>query len=226
MTHDEIARKYLGKPYADCGKYEAMRVENALAMIEHNYRGDGLQGCLAELFTCGNKSSKAWVAGVNENDGNIRWRTEDGRTDRKPIERKTNGGRLGGFYEKEVVDGCYVRHTTIRAKSRAKVQFIVYSMDFQATVVKSKKNPNGGKVRRQVEAKVIPVGVFLDFLEANKLIKSTNGKNPEPAIQVNSQLLYQAVNAWPIPYDPNLTYCADDFEGLALEVPPKQEWKK
>ena len=220
-----IAKKYLRKPFADCGKYEQIRVRQAQTMILCDYKGDGLRGCLAELFTCGRTARKFGVAGVNENDGYIRFlNTTSGKLDRVPIERKTNGGRLGMFYEKEFVDGCYIRHTSVRSKNRVPVQYIVYSMDYYAPVAKSKKNPNGGKVHREVPAKVIPISVFLDFLEENKLIKSTNGVNPEPAVQVSSAKLYWALLDWPIDYDPALIYRADDFEGLRLEVPPKELW--
>lgn len=226
MTHDEIARKYLGKAYADCGKNDALRVDKAYAMIACNYKGDGLWGCIAELFTCGRLSRKDSVSGVNENDSTIRFREASGRIRYIPIERKTNGGRLGMFYENTLEDGCYIRHTTVRSKERIPVSVIVYSMDTMVAVAKSKKNPNGGKVQRIVEPVVIPVSVFLDFLEENGLLKSTNGKNPEPAIQVSSMLLYQALKDWPVVYDRTKTYSADDFEDLVLTVPPKDLWVK
>ena len=226
QTHEEISMHYLNKPFADCGKYEKIRVERAYSMIQNGYKGDGLWGCVAELFTCGRRSRKEWVAGVNENDSNIRFARKDGEIAYIPIESKTNGGRLGMFYEAEVEKGCYIRHTSVRNRSKVPVSMIVYSMDTWVAIAKSKANPNGGKVHRVVEPKVIPVTVFLDFLEENKLLKSTNGPSPEPAIQVTSMKLYQALQAWPIPYDRTVTYCADDFEDLALEVPPKGEWVK
>ena len=224
-THEEIAQTYLRKTYAECGKLERVRVDKAFAMIQNNYRGDGLWGCVAELFTCGRLGRKDSVAGVNENDANIRWLADSGLTDRKPVERKTNGGRLGSFYEKEVVDGCYVRHTSVRAKNRVPVEYIVYSMDTWVSIAKSKGCPGGGKEHRVIEPRVIPVSVFLDFLEANKALKSTNGTNPEIAIQVTSAKLFRALGAWPITYKPEYTYRASDFEDLILEVPAdKKEW--
>lgn len=225
-THEEISMHYLSKPYAECGKYEKVRVDRAFSMIQNGYKGDGLWGCVAELFTCGRLSRKEWVAGVNENDSNIRFLRENGEITYIPIERKTNGGRLGMFYDTEVEDGCYIRHTSVRSKNKIPVAMIVYSMDTMVAIAKSKANPNGGKVHRMVEPKVIPAAIFLDFLEENHLLKSTNGKMPEPAIQVSSMKLYQALQAWPIPYDRTKTYRADDFEDLILEVPPKGEWVK
>lgn len=195
MTAQEIALTFCGHSYDDCTKQDKKRIAIALKMIEDDYKGDGLFGCLIELFACSEKSPKMKVSAQGEKDSRIRYRNGKGNIDYVPVEVKTNGGRV------ESMSGSYT------------IYCLAYTQKHKA----SKKS--GGvdwEERRVIKPVVIPTKLFLEFLESIGAIKSTNGTHPEKAIQASSKKLYEALAAWPIVYDRKATYCADDFEDLTL----------
>lgn len=83
---------------------------------------------------------------------------------------------------------------------------------------KAGKNTPAREEKRVINPVLIPTQIFLAALDFFKATKSTNGRNPEEAIQVSSKKFYEWLKEWPIPYEPNNHYTAEDFEGLGLEV--------
>ncbi len=67
---------------------------------------------------------------------------------------------------------------------------------------------------RHVDPVIMPTDTFLALLVSCNAIKSTNGTNPEPAIQVSSKRLFERLLDWPIPYEPDTVYTPDDFDGV------------
>jgi hypothetical protein len=105
---------------------------------------------------------------------------------RYKAERKTNGGRIGALLAKNAP------------------KYVVYSMDVC--------NSGTSNQRRYVEPKVMRTDLFLAILEDCNAIKSTNGKNAEPAIQVTSKMLYMIMQEYEVTYDPAGRYTADQFD--------------
>jgi hypothetical protein len=195
MSAEELAMSFTGKHYDACTKQDKERIAIAIKWIEEDYKGDGLLGCLIELFACSEKSPKMQVSAQGKADSRIRFRNSNGNIDYIPIEVKTNGGRVAHM------SGAYT----------------VYCLAFTQKYKPSKANNwQGAEERRIIKPVVIPTKLFLNYLYNNGIVKSTNGKQPEPAIQCSSKKLYEALQAWPIPYDRTKTYCADDFEDLSL----------
>ena len=113
-----------------------------------------------------------------------------------PAERKTNGGRIGSLRKADAP------------------RFVVYSMDWTMHH-KAGKKTEAYDERREIDPVLIPTAVFLAALDRFNATKSTNGKNPEEAIQVSSKKFFEWLLDWPIPYVPGTVYTEDDFEGLA-----------
>lgn len=149
-----------------------------------NENDDGAFGRIVELSSHTEKSRKTRVSKQGEKDTSIKF-SVNGKTRYIAAEVKTNGGRIEGLYSPNAP------------------KFVIYSMN----VCNSLATYNTSK-------KVFPTAVFLEMLETLNAIKSTNGTNPERAIQAVSKKLYTAVSDWSIEYNPNATYTADDFEGL------------
>lgn len=195
MSADEVAVSFTGKHYEFCTKQDKERIAIALEWIANDYRGDGLLGCLIELFACSEKSPKKRVSAQGKADSRIRFRNSNGNIDYIPVEVKTNGGRI------ENMSGSYT----------------IYCLAVTQKHKGSKKT--GGmdwEERRLVKPVVIPTALFLSYLEQIGATKSTNGTHPQKAIQCSSKKLYEALSGWVIPYDRTKTYCTDDFEGLEL----------
>lgn len=104
---------------------------------------------------------------------------------RYTAECKTNGGRIGHLYEKNAP------------------KYVVYSMDVC--------NAGTSHLRRQISQIVIRTDKFLAILEECGAIKNTNGKQPEPAIQVTSKALFIALDSYPLKYDSSRKYTESDF---------------
>ena len=195
MSAEDIACAFAGKSLSDCTKQDQKRVNIALQWIAEDYKGDGLFGCIIELFACSERSPKQSVSTQNKKDTYIRFRNGNGNIDYIPAEVKTNGGRIGNM------------------SGRYTIYMLAYTQKHKG----SKKS--GGldwEERRLVKPVVIPTKLFIDFLYTIGAVKSTNGKNPEPAIQASSKVLYEALQGWCIPYKRTSIYSADDFEGLEL----------
>jgi hypothetical protein len=104
---------------------------------------------------------------------------------RYKAERKTNGGRVGELYGKKPP------------------KFVVYSMDVC--------NSGTGQLRRVIAPIVMTTIQFKAILEDCNALKSTNGKNPEIAIQVTSKALFIALSDYTLTYDPARQYTTEDF---------------
>ena len=149
-----------------------------------NASDSGAFGRIVELASHTTKSRKNRVGKQGEKDTSIKFAV-NGKVRYIAVEVKTNGGRIESLFAPNAP------------------KFVIYSM----SVSNSLATYNTTK-------KVFPTAVFLDMLETLGAIKSTNGKNPERAIQAVSKKLYNAVNDWVIEYDPDATYTTDDFDGL------------
>lgn len=104
---------------------------------------------------------------------------------RYAAECKTNGGRIGSLYGKNAP------------------QFVVYSMDIC--------NAGTSNIRREIKQVVMKTTMFIAIVEGCGAVKNTNGKQPEPAIQVTSKKLFEALERYTLRYDPNRRYSEMDF---------------
>lgn len=195
MGAEEIAIAFCGCDYEACTKQDKARIAIALEWIATDYRGDGLLGCLIELFACAEKSPKKRVSAQGKADSRIKFRNSNGNIDYIPVEVKTNGGRI------ENMSGSYT----------------IYCLAVTQKHKGSKKtNGQEWEERRIIKPVVIPTKLFLSYLQSIGATKSTNGAHPQTAIQCSSKKLYEALLDWPIEYNRKAVYCADDFEGLEL----------
>ena len=151
-----------------------------------NEKDSGRFGRIEELLSARSKSRKNRVAEQGKVDNYIK---VDGKY--IPVESKTNGGRI-----ESLVNG------------KNAPAFVVYTLDIEM------KHKNG--TERRFAKKVIPTKLFVDFLLNNGLTKSTNGNNPETAIQCSSKKLFIALLNYPIDFIENYDYTAEDFDGLEL----------
>lgn len=171
-------------------KYEKIRIaeiERHTLNIEHD---DGAQGRIFELECASAGSRKTRVSVQGKADVFIKY--ERGNY---AAECKTNGGRIANL-----------------RKCNAP-KFVIYRLDF-VQKHKASKTRGAWEEVRHIDAVLIPTAVFLAALDRFGATKSTNGKNPEEAIQPSSKKFYEWLLDWPIPYTPGLHYTADDFEGL------------
>lgn len=152
---------------------------------------DGANGRIFELECASIHSRKVRVSGQNEPDVHIKY--ERGA---RPAECKTNGGRIGSLYAKDAP------------------AFVIYRLDWVQHRKPTKAKPNGFCVSVYVEPKIIPTALFLAKLAEFGAIKSTNGTNPEPAIQVSSKKWHEWLASYPVNYDSARRYTASDFENL------------
>ena len=151
-----------------------------------NSEDDGRFGRIEELLNARSKSRKSRVSAQGKTDNYIKI---DGRY--YDAESKINGGRIESLLN---VHG--------------RPAFVIYTLDI---VVKHKDT-----TERRYAKKVIPTALFINFLINNGLTKSTNGKNPEMAIQCSSKKLFTALLNYPIDFIPDYEYSAEDFDGLEL----------
>ncbi len=171
-------------------KYQAMReaeIARHLANAEHD---DGARGRAFELACASAYSRKTRVAKQGQADVYIKFGRGTVRA-----EVKTNGGRIEGL------------------RSASAPRFVIYRLRF-VQKHKAGKNTEAWDEVREIDPVLIPTAVFLAALDRFHATKSTNGKNPEEAIQVSSKKFFEWLLDWPIPYSPDLRYTEDDFEGL------------
>ena len=151
---------------------------------------DGALGRVFELECASKYSRKTKVSIQGKADVYVKF--EKGSV---PAECKTNGGRIANL-----------------RKANAP-KFVIYKLDF-VQKHKASKSREAWEEVRHIDPVIIPTAVFLNALDRFGATKSTNGKNPEEAIQVSSKKLYEWLLDWCIPYNPDYRYTADDFEGL------------
>ena len=171
-------------------KYQAVRaceIARHAANIGHD---DGAEGRIFELSCASTYSRKTRVAKQGQADVFIHF--ERGNV---AAECKTNGGRIESL-----------------RKSNAP-RFVIYRLRFVQKHKASKTAPAWEELR-EIDPVLIPTEIFLAALDRFGATKSTNGKNPEEAIQPSSKKFFEWLLDWPIPYEPGLHYTAEDFEGL------------
>lgn len=168
-------------------KIRQAEIERHAANIGHD---DGAKGRIFELECASHASRKIRVAKQGQADvfvkiGNGKYKAEC----------KTNGGRIEGLYAKNAP------------------RYVIYRLEFTQKH-KSSKSREAWEELRYIPAVLIPTNLFLAKLEQFGAIKSTNGKNPELAIQVSSKRWYEWLMDYPVIYDPEFVYAEWDFEGL------------
>lgn len=175
-------------------KTSTARAAEMLRHLSNAGHDSGAYGRIAELASHTDKSRKVKVATQGKADTSIKLEV-NGKVRYVPAEVKTNGGRIA----------------SLMAKGAPK--YVVYSLDF-VQKHKASKSRDAWEEERHIDPVVIPTATFLEMLAKCNAIKSTNGANPEPAIQVSSKRLYEILLDWPIPYEPDTVYTPDDFDGL------------
>lgn len=175
---------------------DAKRLEKAWAMYVIDYKGDGCMGCVAEILSATTGSKKETVSNAGRTDCHFMFRTESGAIVPVTAERKTNGGRL------KTLESEFSRAEEINGR------FVVYSMDVC--------NAGTSYLRRHVDAVVIPRKLFIEKLNELGAIKAINkkGKLDGFGIQVSNKPFFEWLSDWPVVYDRNAVYSADDFDGL------------
>lgn len=171
-------------------KYQAIRAAEIERHTANANRDDGAMGRVFELECASAYSRKTRVSKQGQADLYIKY----GRGTVK-AECKTNGGRIESLRQPDAP------------------RFVVYRMHF-VQKHKAGKHTEAYDEVREIDPVLIPTAVFLAALDRFGATKSTNGKNPEEAIQVSSKKFFEWLLDWPIPYEPNLRYTEDDFEGL------------
>lgn len=173
-------------------KYQTMR---ASEIARHTANADhdcGWWGRVKELEYASENSRKTRVSKQGQADifvhiGSIKVNI--------PAEVKTNGGRIESLRKPNAP------------------RYVVYTMRY-IQKHKAGKHTEAYEELREIDPVLIPTAVFLAALDRFGATKSTNGKNPEEAIQVSSKKFFEWLLDWPIPYEPGTVYTEDDFEGL------------
>lgn len=171
-------------------KYEKMRQAEIARHYANRAHDDGAIGRIKELQRAGKNSRKTRVSKQGQVDDYINY-----NGGHYAAESKINGGRIGALRDANAP------------------KFVIYSLDF-VQKHKACKSRGAWEEIRHVDDVLIPTAVFLAALDRFGATKSTNGRNPEEAIQVSSKKFYEWLLDWPIPYEPGLKYTSDDFEGL------------
>ena len=183
--------------------YDAKRKAKAVDLVTLNYNrvssgqalDSGLYGKVKELLSHDSKSTITRVQAQSRNDAYI---IVDGK--RKPLEVKTNGGRVASLYK-------------LNAKARVN-RYIFYTLDFTVKAGKPKKDGSRKPEEHRYFSGVMTVAKFIEILEATKATKviGHNDSDKELAIQSDSKKLYKALLASEaIEYNPNWEYFSEDF---------------
>ena len=183
--------------------YDAKRKAKALDIVQVNLDkvknglpiDSGMYGKVKELTSHDSKSTITRVQAQNHNDAYI---IIDGK--RKPLEVKTNGGRVASLYK-------------LNAKARAN-RYIAYTLDFTVKAGKPRKDGTCKPEEHRYFSGVMTVAKFIEILETTKATKiiGHNESDREVAIQSDSKKLYKAlVESNAIEYNPNWEYFSEDF---------------
>ena len=183
--------------------YDAKRKAKALDIVQVNLDkaknglpiDSGMYGKVKELTSHDSKSTITRVQAQSRNDAYI---IVDGK--RKPLEVKTNGGRVASLYK-------------LNVKARAN-RYIFYTLDFTVKAGKPKKDGTCKPAEHRYFSGVMTVAKFIEILEATKATKviGHNDSDKELAIQSDSKKLYKALLASEaIEYNPNWEYFSEDF---------------
>lgn len=171
-------------------KYEKLRKENMARYRENIGHDSGAYGRIFEL-ECASANSRKTHVGLN-GEADLYVKFERGTV---KAECKTNGGRIEALY------------------SAKAPKFVIYRLDLTIKH-KAGKHTSEHEEVRSIAPVIIPTALFLSKLEEFGAVKSTNGTNPERAIQVSSKKWFGWLSAYPVEYHSDWTYTAEDFEGL------------
>ena len=192
-TSYELAQYHGYDPESDL---DFTRLEYAWRLYQDDYMGDGCMGAVAEVLSCTKGSKKAYVSKAGRTDTYIMFRYPSGAIVPTAAERKTNGGRIRS------------EESAYRPAEEINNRYVIYSLDVC--------NSGTGHKRRYVPAVVIPRELFMVKLAEFGALKEMrhNGRVDGIGIQATSKLWFEWLVNWPIVYDRNAVYSADDFEGL------------
>lgn len=183
--------------------YDAKRKAKALDIVQVNLDkaknglpiDSGMYGKVKELTSHDSKSTITRVQAQNRNDAYI---IVDGK--RKPLEVKTNGGRIASLYK-------------LNTKARAN-RYIFYTLDFTVKAGKPRKDGTCKPAEHRYFSGVMTIAKFIKILDETKATKviGHNDSDKELAIQSDSKKLYKALLASDaIEYNPNWEYFSEDF---------------
>lgn len=178
-------------------KAERVRLVQALRIL-NNKADDGRWGKAYELLYVSMTSRKSYVAKQGKVDGYFFFNGS-----RKPVEYKTNGGRIESLYR----------------MTKPENAFIVYSMDFTTRQTYRKDGTPRDTKHYVVAPRIFKVSDFLAILEhcnATKVIGHAGKGDEEIAIQGDSAKLAKCLDLYPITFDPDIEYQPEDFEELVL----------
>ena len=178
-------------------KTEVKRYNNAMRILS-NENDSGRWGKAFEILNVSDTARKTYVAAQGKIDGYFNY---EGK--RKPVEYKTNGGRIGNLYK----------------LAKPENAFIVYSMDFETRQTYRKDGTPRPTKHYQVAPVILKVSDFLAILEhcgATKVIGHADKGDDEIAVQGDSAKLAKCLAEYPITFDPNYHYESSDFEDLDL----------
>lgn len=183
--------------------YDAKRKAKALDIVQINLDKAknglpidcGMYGKVKELTSHDSKSTITRVQAQSRNDAYI---IVDGK--RKPLEVKTNGGRVASLYK-------------LNAKARAN-RYVFYTLDFTVKAGKPRKDGTCKPAEHRYFSGVMTIAKFIEILNETKATKviGHNDSDKELAIQSDSKKLYKALLASDaIEYNPNWEYFSEDF---------------
>ena len=154
-------------------KYEKARAM-AIANELENAHNDGAKGRAFELSCVTASSRKTRVSAQGKADITVRFvNPATGKTYNRPAECKTNGGRIGQM---------------VKDLENGKDGLIIYRLSYSSSTTKGKL--------REVEPIIVPFSMFYKMLNECKALKSTNGTNPEIAVQPSSKKMYLRLEEW------------------------------
>lgn len=166
--------------------------------ILSNEKDSGRWGKAFEVLNVSDTSHKVNVSSQGKIDGYFYL---DGK--RKPVEYKTNGGRISALYRMTKPENAY----------------IIYSMDFETRQTYRKDGTPRPTKHYVVAPIILKVSDFLAILEhcnATKVIGHAGKGDDEIAVQGDSAKLAKCLAEYPITFDPNYRYTAEDFEDIEL----------
>ena len=169
-----------------------------VTFILSNEKDSGRWGKAFEILNVSDTAHKVNVSAQGKVDGYF---YIDGT--RKPVEYKTNGGRIGSLYNLRKPENAY----------------IIYSMDFETRQTYRKDGTPRPTKHYIVAPVILKVSDFLAILEhcnATKVIGHQGKDDFEIAIQGDSAKLAKCLADYPITFDPNYRYTSEDFEDLEL----------
>ena len=183
--------------------YDTKRKAKALDIVQSNLDKAknglpidcGMYGKVKELTSHDSKSTITRVQAQSRNDSYI---LVDGK--RKPLEIKTNGGRVESLYK-------------LNAKAKAN-RYIAYTLDFTVKAGKPRKDGTCKPAEHRYFSGVMTIAKFIEILDETKATKviGHNDSDKELAIQSDSKKLYKALLASnAIEYNPNWEYFSEDF---------------